>query len=597
MMHKLRISWLMIKNIFNVQVIIYIFGHNALTLLVNAGNVERKINLESYDMDIYDQFSREELIQQIKMLKEEVAQNVVRKAEIEEMNENLLNQRKINFLNILMNTILSNIFVAIIVKDIFDGFKYIYFNHAAENFMEVDAAEIIGKTDFDLFTDPRRAHEIRTEDYSTINHGRTDKSMLEYEKPNGEVRIVNIVRLLITNPDPGASPLLLAMLWDITDQRQNELDLIKAQEADKMKNAFIANMSHEIRTPLNAIVGFSRLITETENASEQQEFLTIINSNSELLLQLINDILDFAKIESGELKYKFSNVDLKDICHGAYVSQSLKMTSDVALLFHGDSLPSVRLQTDMQRVEQVLLNLLSNAIKFTNQGFVSLSYGVEEDFVRISVTDTGVGIAKDKQDAVFERFVKLDEFKQGTGLGLSICRMIIERLGGEMGLRSELGRGSTFWFTLPLTDPTAPAFDEKEISYETISDALPGQFTILIAEDVLENYLLLLAVLKQQYRLIYADNGEKAVQLFKKYKPDLILMDIKMPVMDGFAATQDIRELSPDIPILALTAFAFAEEKEKAKKYKFDDYLVKPVDIPLLKHKIKYYLNKNKVRV
>ncbi|WP_459187465.1 ATP-binding protein [Parabacteroides sp. APC149_11_2_Y6] len=550
-------------------------------------------------MDIYDQFSREELIQQIKVLKEEVAQNVVRKAEIEEMNENLLNQRKINFLSILMNTILSNIFVAIIVKDIFDGFKYIYFNHAAENFMEVDAAEIIGKTDFDLFTDPRRAHEIRTEDYSTINHGRTDKSMLEYEKPNGEVRIVNIVRLLITNPDPGASPLLLAMLWDITDQRQNELDLIKAQEADKMKNAFIANMSHEIRTPLNAIVGFSRLITETENASEQQEFLTIINSNSELLLQLINDILDFAKIESGELKYKFSNVDLKDICHGAYVSQSLKMTSDVALLFHGDSLPSVRLQTDMQRVEQVLLNLLSNAIKFTTQGFVSLSYKVEEDFVRVSVTDTGVGIAKDKQNAVFERFVKLDEFKQGTGLGLSICRMIIERLGGEMGLKSELGRGSTFWFTLPLTDPVVPAFEEKkeEISSDTISDALPGQYTILIAEDVLENYLLLLAVLKQQYRLIYADNGEKAVQLFKKYKPDLILMDIKMPVMDGFAATQEIRELSPDIPILALTAFAFAEEKEKAKKYKFDDYLVKPVDIPLLKHKIKYYLNKNKVRV
>ncbi|CAK7032037.1 MAG: Sensor histidine kinase RcsC [Parabacteroides sp.] len=589
----------MIKNIFKIQVIIYTFGRNALMLLVNAGNVVGKINLESYDMDTYDQFSREELIQQIEMLKKEVAQNVVKNAEIEEMNENLLKQRKINFLNILMNTILSNVFVAIIVKDIFDGFKYIYFNQAAEIFMEVDASEIIGKTDFDLFTDPRRAHEIRTEDYSTINHGRTDKSMLEYEKPDGEVRIVNIVRLLITNPDPGASPLLLVMLWDITDQRQNELDLIKAQEADKMKNAFIANMSHEIRTPLNAIVGFSRLITETENASEQQEFLTIINSNSELLLQLINDILDFAKIESGELKYKFSNVDLKDICHGVYVSQSLKMTSDVALLFHGDSLPSVRLQTDMQRVEQVLLNLLSNAIKFTNQGFVSLSYKVEDDFVRVSVTDTGVGIAKDKQDAVFERFVKLDEFKQGTGLGLSICRMIIERLGGEMGLKSELGRGSTFWFTLPLTDPTVPAFEEKEkgISSETISDALPGQFTILIAEDVLENYLLLLAVLKQQYRLIYADNGEKAVQLFKQYQPDLILMDIKMPVMDGFVATRNIRELSPDIPILALTAFAFAEEKEKAKNYKFDDYLVKPVDIPLLKHKIKYYLNKNKVRI
>ena len=250
--------------------------------------------------------------------------------------------------------------------------------------------------------------------------------MVEYEKPNGEIRIVNIIRLLITNPDPGASPLLLAMLWDITEQRQNELDLIKAQEADKMKNAFIANMSHEIRTPLNAIVGFSRLITETDNASEQQEYLTIINNNSDLLLQLINDILDFAKIESGTLNYNLSWVDLKDVCQEVYISQSLKMTSDVALLYNGDMLPSVRLRTDTQRIEQVLLNLLSNAIKCTNQGFVSLSYEVEGDFVRVSVTDTGIGIDKEKQASVFERFVKLDDFRQGTGLGLSICKMIIE---------------------------------------------------------------------------------------------------------------------------------------------------------------------------
>ncbi len=550
----------------------------------------------NYIMNTYENLSREELIQRIKVLETDIAQYAMKDAEIEKMNENLLNQRKINFLNILMNTILSNIFVAISVKDVFDSFKYIYFNQAAEDFMGVNASEVIGKTDFDIFSDPRRAHEIRTEDYSTINHRRTHKSMVEYEKPNGEIRVVNIIRLLITNPDPGASPLILAMLWDITEQRQNELDLIKAQEADKMKNAFIANMSHEIRTPLNAIVGFSRLITETENASEQQEFLTIINNNSDLLLQLINDILDFAKIESGTLNYNISNVDLKDICHEVYVSQSLKMTSDVALLFHGELLPSVRLQTDTQRVEQVLLNLLSNAIKCTNQGFVSLSYEVEEEFVRVSITDTGIGIAKDKQLSVFDRFVKLDDFRQGTGLGLSICKMIIEKLGGEIGVKSELGKGATFWFTLPLANSVAPAPQEQDngTPIEVVRDALPGQYTILVAEDVLENYLLLQAVLKQQYRLIYAENGETAVQLFKTYKPDLILMDIKMPVMDGFEATCEIRKLSSDIPVLALTAFAFDKEKEKARDCQFNDYLVKPVDIPLLKYKIKYYLNKNK---
>ena len=545
-------------------------------------------------MNMYENLSKEELIQRIKVLETDLAASVMKNAEIEKMSENLLNQRKINFLNILMNTILSNIFVVIAVKDVFDSFKYIYFNQAAEDFMGAKSSEVLGKTDFDLFSDPRRAHEIRTEDYSTINHGRIHKSVVEYEKPNGEIRIVNIIRLLITNPDPGASPLLLAMLWDITEQRQNELDLIKAQEADKMKNAFIANMSHEIRTPLNAIVGFSRLITETDNASEQQEYLTIINNNSDLLLQLINDILDFAKIESGTLNYNLSWVDLKDVCQEVYISQSLKMTSDVALLYNGDMLPSVRLRTDTQRIEQVLLNLLSNAIKCTNQGFVSLSYEVEGDFVRVSVTDTGIGIDKEKQASVFERFVKLDDFRQGTGLGLSICKMIIEKLGGEIGLRSELGKGSTFWFTLPLAVPEESEKKEagNEIPMEIIPDALPGQYTILIAEDVLENYLLLQAVLKQHYRLIYAENGQIAVQQFKDYKPDIILMDIKMPVMDGYAATCKIRELSSDVPVLALSAFAFDEEKEKAKCCRFNDYLVKPVDFPLLKYKIKYYLNK-----
>ena len=219
---------------------------------------------------------------------------------------------------------------------------------------------------------------------------------------------------------------------------------------------------------------------------------------------------------------------------------------------------------------------------------------MEGDFVRVSVTDTGIGIDKEKQASVFERFVKLDDFRQGTGLGLSICKMIIEKLGGEIGLRSELGKGSTFWFTLPLAVPEESEKKEagNEIPMEIIPDALPGQYTILIAEDVLENYLLLQAVLKQHYRLIYAENGQIAVQQFKDYKPDIVLMDIKMPVMDGYAATCKIRELSSDVPILALSAFAFDEEKEKAKCCRFNDYLVKPVDIPLLKYKIKYYLNK-----
>ena len=419
-------------------------------------------------MGKYDHLSKEELIQRIERLEADLEKATLTPSASDNELEMRQSQHTINFLNILMDTILSNVFVEITVKDIFNGFRYIYFNKAAEEFTGVEAEDILGKTDFELFPDSRRAHEIRTEDYHTIKTGRMVKEMVEYEKPNGEVRIVNIVRLLITNPDPGASPLLLIMLNDITEQRQDQLALMKVQEADKMKNAFIANMSHEIRTPLNAIVGFAHLVTETTNASEQREYFSIINKNCDLLLKLINDILDLSKIESGRLNYNVSEVELRDICQEAYVVQSLKMTSDVALLYNSVAMPSVRLWIDPHRVEQVLLNLLSNAIKFTSKGFISLFYEVEDMFVRVSVMDTGIGISEEKLESVFERFVKLDDFYQGAGLGLPICKMIVEQLGGEIGVRSELGKGSTFWFTLPLvvTDKAVVEKDDPSVLSE-----------------------------------------------------------------------------------------------------------------------------------
>lgn len=266
-------------------------------------------------------------------------------------------------------------------------------------------------------------------------------------------------------------------LRSLKNQLQREKDLLlesqrrlmrekaRAEEASLMKSAFLANMSHEIRTPLNAIVGFAHLVTETTNASEQREYFSIINKNCDLLLKLINDILDLSKIESGRLNYNVSEVELRDICQEAYVVQSLKMTSDVALLYNSVAMPSVRLWIDPHRVEQVLLNLLSNAIKFTSKGFISLFYEVEDMFVRVSVMDTGIGIPEDRLESVFERFVKLDDFYQGVGLGLPICKMIVEQLGGEIGVRSELGKGSTFWFTLPLvvTDKAVAGRDNPSV--------------------------------------------------------------------------------------------------------------------------------------
>ena len=229
---------------------------------------------------------------------------------------------------------------------------------------------------------------------------------------------------------------------------RTELEMQKIMEADKLKSAFLANMSHEIRTPLNSIVGFSSIIAETESREERLEYLDIILKNNELILQLVSDILDFSQIESGELDYQWSDVKMKEICDEVFL-QCSQLHYSIPLLFTPDALPDITLRTDRKRVKQVLTNLITNAFKFTEAGKITLTYQKEDGKVRVSVIDTGIGIAPEYIDSIFERFMKIDNFSQGTGLGLTICKTIIKTLGGEIGVESDLGKGSTFWFTLP----------------------------------------------------------------------------------------------------------------------------------------------------
>lgn len=239
------------------------------------------------------------------------------------------------------------------------------------------------------------------------------------------------------------------------EQRRTEMEMQKVREADKLKSAFLANMSHEIRTPLNAIVGFSSIMSETDDPEERTLYQEIINKNNELLLQLVSDILDFSKIESGVLHYKKSEVNLKEVCSEIYVTYKTNDATQVPLIFKADELPEVTVYTDAKRITQVITNLLSNAFKFTTEGSVRLSYDLHDNHVRVAVKDTGIGIAPEHCPRVFDRFMKVDNFSQGTGLGLPICKTIIGALGGEIGLRSQWGKGSTFWFTLPLSMPEA----------------------------------------------------------------------------------------------------------------------------------------------
>ena len=364
---------------------------------------------------------------------------------------------------------------------------------------------------------------------------------------------------------------------DVSEQMRIENELRKAkehaEESDRLKSAFLANMSHEIPTPLNAIVGFSELLASADEQQEKDEYVNIINNNNEVLLQLINDILDLAKIEAGTLEFAFMDVDINKLLSDIEQSYRLKVDQQVKLVFE-EKEPRCIIRTDKNRILQVITNFINNAIKFTNEGSIEFGYHILNNEIYFYVSDTGCGIAQKEARKVFQRFVKLNSFSQGTGLGLSICQMIVERLGGKIGVNSEERKGSTFWFTLPY-NPVEK--DMLESSINPASAILSEKMaTLLIAEDNESNFRLYAAMLKK-YKVFHARNGKEAIKLYKENNPVLILMDIKMPEMDGYEVTSVIRQENKAIPIIAVTAFAFGEDEQRIMKSGFNAYLSKPI--------------------
>ena len=297
---------------------------------------------------------------------------------------------------------------------------------------------------------PDDRHRVYNKQFKRLVDGEIGKYISVYRRVfDGKVYWLNSnVRAYKYSVD-GKPSKIVSYTSNITEQREKELELMKVKEADKLKSAFLANMSHEIRTPLNAIVGFSDLVAETDDPEERQTYLDIIHTNNDLLLNLIGDILDFSKIEAGVLKYNIEEANIKELCMEVYLSGSLKIKPGVKLLFDKNS-PTVTLRTDPQRILQVIANFVNNAIKFTSEGSITIFYETKENEVKVCVRDTGIGISEENRPRVFERFIKINDFHQGTGLGLTISKTIIEYLGGTIGVDSVQGKGSTFWFTLPL---------------------------------------------------------------------------------------------------------------------------------------------------
>lgn len=250
----------------------------------------------------------------------------------------------------------------------------------------------------------------------------------------------------------------LMKIEDISDKKRIEhlmYEVKKADEANRLKSAFLANMSHEIRTPLNAIVGFSNLLTETDDPAEKQEFSHIISTNNELLLQLINDIIDMAKIESGSLDFVYTQTDVNELMEDICSQMKLKNKSDEISISFDQKLPHCVIETDRNRLIQIIINFFTNALKFTEKGSISFGYTMDESGgeIRFYVKDTGIGIPEDKKNQIFDRFVKLNTFVQGAGLGLPICVTIAEKFGGSIGVESCVGKGSLFWLIIPVQKP------------------------------------------------------------------------------------------------------------------------------------------------
>ncbi len=411
---------------------------------------------------------------------------------------------------------------------------------------------------------------------------------------------VNVMRNTL-NTDPSKLE-MVCVNYDITELKRTEKNLIEAKNraevSDRLKSAFLANMSHEIRTPLNAIVGFSNLLVEAEDAEEKKEYINIVQENNDLLLKLISDILDLSKIEAGTFEFVNDEVDVNQLCTEIVRSLGMKAADTGVELRFGEHLPQCRMVSDKNRLMQILSNFINNALKFTSEGSITLGYRLDpKKEILFYVRDTGAGIPPEQQQAIFDRFVKLNSFVQGTGLGLSICKSIVEQMGGRIGVESKEGEGSTFWFALPFVEGSHdPARQDDAV----VASALPSGHseedrpTVLIAEDTDSNYLLLFLLLKKEYRIVRALNGLEAVEMHEKLHPDIILMDVKMPEMDGLQATREIRKKDTAVPIIAITAFAFDQDKQRTLEAGCNDYMSKPVQGALLREKMQQFLRGDK---
>lgn len=385
-------------------------------------------------------------------------------------------------------------------------------------------------------------------------------------------------------------------------QKMNEeliLAKAKAEESDKLKTAFLANMSHEIRTPMNAIIGFSQLLLQDKiSQAKLKRFIEIINTNSQQLLSVISDIIDISRIESGLITIDSEIINLNDLMIDLFetykvIADSKKLKIHYLLDY---SNAQIHIKSDRNRIKQILCNLLNNALKFTKQGEIKYGFRIKDECVEFHVTDSGVGIASENHSLIFQRFRQIEkpdhQLNSGNGLGLSISKALAEKLGGDITLESEPGKGSTFTLTIPYTRVNKTQEAQPTIAKINHPGAWKNR-TVLIVEDDINNHSYIQEFLSLlSLNIVHAWNGKDAIEQVKKHPEiSMVLMDIKMPQMDGYEATRQIKQFKPGLPVIALTAYAMDQDRKAALDSGFDNHLSKPFSSDAFVEILAAYLN------
>jgi PAS domain S-box-containing protein len=484
----------------------------------------------------------------------------------------------------LLRTIVNNLPVALYVKD--KKGRKILTNPVDARYIGKTEQEILGKTDLEFF--PKEVAEKTYADDMLVVSG---VPLLKEEfitTLSGESRWIFSTKIPRLSSD-GKIIGIIGMALDITERKKTEQELLvakeKAEESDKLKSAFLANMSHEIRTPMNAIIGFSEILLKPNLPEERRTKYTVIVVNScKRLLSIVDDILDISIIESSKLELRKENININEVIYELFsMYDNMAKNNGISVYFHNalDN-DSCSIYADKSRLSQILNNLLNNAIKFTKEGQIDFGYTIENKLIRFYVKDTGIGIPDHLQVVIFERFrqaeLELTRRYGGTGLGLSISLKLVELMGGKIWVESEPEVGSTFYFTIPYERGIVA--EEKKLTLEKNRKENNFIATILIAEDEDNNFLYINEVITEKgIKVLRALNGKEAIELCKSNNDiTLVLMDIKMPEMNGVEASEEIKKIRPNLPIIALTAFAMGGNKKYFLSKGFNDYLSKPID-------------------